>query len=70
MKLFRVYNGFMGFSAISIAVLAETEERAITLAKEEFKKNKGRHGKSYYEDLNAEELFEDTSKEDLIWIEV
>lgn len=69
MKLFRVYNGYMGFSSISVVVLAETEERAIELAREDFKKNKGIHGKGYYKDLTVEELSEDTSKEGLMWLD-
>lgn len=66
MKLYRMYNGYMGNSSVCVLVIAETPLRAAELAKEAFKKygEEFGHHESYWEaQLDYEVLSEDTSKE-------
>jgi hypothetical protein len=59
MKLFKAFNGFIGFSDVHLYVVAEDENKALELATEQFKKNTLPHdpnevNKRYYEDLEIE----------------
>lgn len=65
MKLYIVENGYTGNGSVECSVIAENEERAIELAREEYKK----HAKElyyisdYYNNLYATCLCENTSEE-------
>jgi hypothetical protein len=60
MKLYKVFNGFTGFSDVHLYVVASDKDRAIELATEQFKKNAPLEygttevNKRYYEDLEIE----------------
>lgn len=69
MKLYEVINGYTGNSYVRCLVIAETEERAIELAREEYKNDSKKCRKhikddsNYWENLKTVELCDDTSKE-------
>jgi hypothetical protein len=58
MNLYVVYNGYQGYTAVYIEVIACTEERANELASEQFKKDGTSgfipHAESYWTDLEVE----------------
>ena len=59
MNLYKVYNGYTGFSAVHVIVLADNNNRAVELASEAFKKEgEGKYKKSYWSNLEAELLAE------------
>lgn len=73
MKLYEVFNGYMGNSPVSVLVTAKNEERAKELAKIAFQKEvvnpsfktkvHRTHGPSYWNDLEAVIVFKDCSEE-------
>ena len=70
MKLYEVTNGYNGLSQLTCTIIADNKERAIELAREEYKRNAidsysyvPRYPKEYWENLTAHEICEDTSKE-------
>ncbi len=73
MKLWIVYNGFLGFGSCKVYVIAETEKRAIEMARDVYKKEVEKmrlnqklydyYKKRYYTNLKAELLCDDTTKE-------
>lgn len=70
MKLWEIFNGFTGSAAVKVFVITDTEEKALEIAKTRFKEKanqmiygKPRYPNSYYENLTAECLCEDVSKE-------
>lgn len=65
MKLYRVYNGYMGFGPVHVLVIANTKKLARELASEAFKKVGGeRYGEPYYRPskLEIELITDDLSK--------
>ena len=57
MKLYFVYNGWMGGTAVHVAVVAKDEETALRLAKEIYKREAEKsilYGENYYAKLSAE----------------
>lgn len=64
MQLFKVYNGFVGFSDTRCYVVAETEGRALELAREKFEAENPDY-EGYYTDLSAEVIFTDCSVENV-----
>jgi hypothetical protein len=73
MKLFRVYNGYTGFSQVYVLVIAESEERALEIATETFKKEaedkeylemwgKFQYTERYYTNLEIELLCDATQE--------
>ena len=65
MKLYRVYNGYMGFGPVHVLVIADSNNQARGLASEAFKKVGGeRYGESYYRPskLEVELITDDLSK--------
>ena len=73
MKLFEVLNGFMGNGAVSVLIIASSKAQALELAEIKYKTEvmkKGLnlgyraeyHVPSYFNNLHANELCEDTSK--------
>ena len=70
MKLWEVFNGFTGYTQVKVFVVAETEGKALEIARGKFKEEanemvygKPRHSNSYYENLKAECLCSDVSSE-------
>lgn len=73
MKLFKVYNGFMGAEPTSVLVTAENKERAKELAEIAFQKEvvnpyskikvRRTYGPSYWNGLEAEVIFENCNRE-------
>ena len=70
MKLYEVCNGFIGNSSVKVFVIADTEEKALEIARDKFLKEaseiiygKPRYPSSYYENLTAKCLCEDVSLE-------
>lgn len=61
MNLYRVFNGYTGFTDVSLMATAESEERAIQIAKPVFKNADNREG--YSTNLKAELVFCDCSIE-------
>jgi len=61
MNLYRVYNGFCGFTDVSSLVIAESEPRAIEIARPVFSKADKRP--EYSKNLTAELVFADCSNE-------
>jgi len=62
MKLYEVTNGFMGNSMVHVLVAAESEKIAKGLARRKFKeseKDKYDPRPSYWQDLEAEIIFDD-----------
>lgn len=47
MKLYLVYNGFMGFVAVRVLVVAESEQQARELAAPRFEARRGWQGPEY-----------------------
>lgn len=65
MKLYRVYNGFMGEGLVRVIVVAESEQQAREMASEALKREgETRYGKRYYEPqrLEVELLTDDLTK--------
>lgn len=66
MKLYEVRNGYTGESYVRCYVVAQTEERAIELAREKYKEEAHKIGllgvrlfpDNFYTDLEAEELLD------------
>ena len=65
MKLYIVTNGFQGFGIVKAITIAENEEKALELAKVQFKTEaeSTTHGERYYSNLQAELICKDTSIE-------
>jgi hypothetical protein len=61
MRLYEVTNGYMGASYVRCLVIAENEERALELAKEQYKNKDSRE--KYWNNLYAECICEDVTKE-------
>ena len=62
MKLYEVTNGYIGSSYVRVLVIAKDEERAVELAREQYKKEFDKSS-FYYKRLEANCLCEDISKE-------
>ena len=62
MKLFEVTNGYYGYSYVKMTIIAETEERALEIAKEEYKKDSPKQD-GYSTNLQALVLCDDLTKE-------
>ncbi len=64
MNIYCVYNGYTGFTDVSVTVLAHNEEQALQLAKDEFKAYalNTNHTESYWNNLKAEFLGEFVNK--------
>ncbi|MHB9110624.1 MAG: hypothetical protein ACYDCO_26530 [Armatimonadota bacterium] len=62
MKLYRIYNGYTGDSAVHVLVVAESKERALELAAERFKQESesrlNPYPSRYWQNLTAEFLCE------------
>ena len=59
MNLYKVYNGYTGFSAVHVIVVADSESRAKELASSAFKKDGERaYKQSYWTNLEVELLLE------------
>lgn len=65
MKLYEATNGYVGGSYVRCYIIAETEVKAIDIAKEKFKKEaeKKKVNEMYYKNIAVELMCEDTSKE-------
>ena len=66
MKLFEITNGFIGDSYVRILVVAETDDRAIEIARPIFKneaEDEKRYPESYWIRLDANLLCDDLSEE-------
>lgn len=71
MKLYEVQNGYIGYNAVHVLVVCETEERALELAAKKFKKEYENHHATSYEpdyytpndDWSVEELCSDLQVE-------
>jgi hypothetical protein len=61
MNLYRVYNGYTGFSAVHTLVTAECEQGAVDLARPVFKREQA-NNPGYSEKLDAELVFTDVTK--------
>ena len=61
MRLYMVYNGYVGAGALKCIVIADSRQRAIELAREQYKIKCARE--PFYSDLIAECLCWDASKE-------
>lgn len=64
MKLYQVFNGYMGMGPIFVIVIAMNEEEAKDLATHKFKKHyeHGLEPERYWANLEVVTLSEDTSK--------
>lgn len=58
MKLYCVYNGYTGFDAVRVLVVAADEQRAIELARQTFAREQP-NNPNYSANLTAELLFAD-----------
>jgi len=63
MKLYEVTNGFTGFSYVRVLIVASDEKSALELARKEYEKESKGYKESYYTNLTAELLCDDTSKD-------
>lgn len=64
MKLYEVINGYCGFSALRVYVIANSEEDAIKMASKKYKEDSdGMYSEKYWKNLKAKCLCEDTAKE-------
>lgn len=63
MKLYEVTNGYLGFSYVRCYVIAESEERAVEIAREKYKAASIGYKDAYYNNLTAEVMCENTSEE-------
>ena len=59
-NLYRVYNGYTGFDAVHVLVIANCESLAIDMAREAYRAECP--DPRYWETLSAELIFNDTSK--------
>lgn len=58
MNVYKIYNGYTGFSAIHVIVVAPNIETALILAKDAFFNHEQArvHGENYWKNLQAEVL--------------
>jgi len=71
MKLWRVENGYTGNGSVRVLVIAATEERALALARESFKREADKRANNptasypddYWQELQAWALSHDTAVE-------
>ena len=61
MNLYRVYNGYTGFSAVYVLATAASEQDAVDLARPVFKREQP-NNPGYSEKLDAELVFTDVTK--------
>lgn len=66
LKMFEVSNGYAGYSYVRVYVISENAERAVESARSKFKKEAKdgkRYPSQYWENLHAELMCDDASKE-------
>ena len=63
MKLYQVYNGFMGFGPIFVIVIAKNKKDAERLARDKFKEGGPSAGKLYWNNLKVELLTDRVNSE-------
>lgn len=61
MNLYRVYNGYTGFSAVHVLATAASKQDAVDLVRPVFKREQPNNPR-YSENLDAELVFTDVTK--------
>lgn len=64
MKLFEITNGYEGEAYVRVVVIAETDVKAMILARDQFKRDAAKLSKpaNYYTNLTFNEICSDISK--------
>ena len=63
MKLFEVTNGYTGFNYVRCYVIAKNKKKAIDIASKKYREDEPHKHESYWTNLEAECLAEDTTVE-------
>ena len=66
MKIYSITNGYIGDEILKVLVCADSEERALELAKERFKEEMGRnlnYNEDFYNNLTVLDVFDNLNEE-------